>query len=181
MKNLLRQNAISIRNTLNCKTNSHSIIDQILDWNIFTKSCNIMLYYPIKNEISLLDILKVPDKNFYFPKINECDEVCILKYTNEFKRGKYKIPEPLSEINEDCQKIDLIFIPALMADQWGYRLGYGKGYYDRFLKKLSKNTVKAIPIYSELFKEDLPIEAHDEKADYIILPNKIIDTRVLIA
>ena len=181
MKNLLRQKAKLIRKSLDSKEISNAVVNRILSWDIFTKSCNIMLYYPIKNEISLLDILNVQNKNFYFPKINENDEICIAKYSTEFKPGKYNILEPCCISETDYKELDLIFIPALMSDKWGYRLGYGKGYYDRFLKKLSKHTVKAIPLYSELLCEDLPVEAHDEKADFIVLPDRIIDTKILLA
>lgn len=183
MKKLLRKKAKLIRNSLDSANVSVAVLDKISNWDIFTKSCNIMLYYPIKNEINLLGILKNENKNFFFPKITQNDEICIVKYTNlsSFEEGKYNIKEPCCDIEAECRDIDLIFIPALMADSWGYRLGYGKGYYDKFLPKLPARTLKAIPVYEELFCEELPICPHDVKADYVILPDKIVNTKILLS
>lgn len=182
MKNLLRTKAKSTRVMLNCKSVSHDILKQIDSWTVFKNAVNIMIYHPINNEIDLLDLTKDCDKNFYLPKI-ENNEICVARYNSADKlvRGMYNINEPCDTALQKPDLLDLIFLPALMVDKWGYRLGYGKGYYDRFLEKIAAKTITAVPVYEELYCDELPIEAHDKKADYIILTDRIIDARILLA
>ncbi|MBQ7450370.1 5-formyltetrahydrofolate cyclo-ligase, partial [bacterium] len=61
-----------------------------------------------------------------------------------------------------------IIVPALSVDKNHYRLGYGKGYYDRFLNNFSVLPKTLTPIFSELIIEKLPRESHDKKIDIII-------------
>jgi 5-formyltetrahydrofolate cyclo-ligase len=173
MKNLLRKKAKSLRNTLDSKNASKAIVKKILFWSLFREIQNIMLYYPIQNEINLLALTECPDKKFYLPKIAD-GEIYPAEFVSlcDLKPGCYNINEPSTPVSGD--NIDMIFIPALMADGHGHRLGYGKGYYDRFLNKLSAGVIKVIPVYDELFLPELPVEEHDEKVDYVILKERII-------
>lgn len=182
MKNLLRLKAKTTRCTLDPVTVSALIVKQILDWNKFCNAENVMLYYPIKNEISLLSLTECSDKNFYLPRI-ENDEICAVKFNPQepLQSGKYNINEPCTDIYAGKDMLDIIFIPALMADKWGYRLGYGKGYYDKFLNKMPSRVLKAVPMYDELYCEELPIEQHDEKTDFVVLKDRIIETKILLA
>ena len=99
------------------------------------------------------------------------------------KKNKWDIPEPLlsdSRLNVfDHEKfLDLIIMPGLAFDKAGNRLGYGKGYYDKFLlkcfekaKESGKPPPKTIAIgLSSNYFENIPIEPHDIKPDLIILP-----------
>ena len=174
-KKLLRQNAKIIRNSLNIEQISNSIIDKIIEWKIFENAKNIMIFYPIQNEISLLKLTKNTKKNFYFPTIVN-GEIIAKMYKNEdhFVNGKYNIPEPTGENLNKPDIIDLIFLPALSADLFGHRLGYGKGFYDKFIPKLATKTVKIIPIPQALLTEKLLTETHDQPADYIVTENVIL-------
>ena len=74
----------------------------------------------------------------------------------------------------DCKKnnIDLIIVPALCCDKNGYRLGYGGGYYDRFLKDYKGIKVVCLP--KQLIFDTIYHEVHDIKMDYIITESRII-------
>ena len=61
----------------------------------------------------------------------------------------------------------MIIVPALVADKKNYRLGYGGGFYDRFLKE-NRNLKSILPIAQELVIEELPCEDFDEKVDIVI-------------
>ena len=65
----------------------------------------------------------------------------------------YKIPESMSE-PVSPENLDLIIIPALCVDKNGYRIGYGKGYYDKFLKDNS-TALRAVLVYNDLFVDDV--------------------------
>lgn len=174
MKNQLRQKSKNIRKNLDCKISSEKITQIIQKWEIFQKSENIMIYHPINNEIDLLSLCKNCKKKFYLPKMENDDIKPALFRPNEgLITGKYSIKEPQSENLKDLTDLDLIFVPALCADRRGFRIGYGKGCYDRFLPKLPAKTITAIVTYDELLFEELPAEEFDKKSDFVITPSGI--------
>ena len=178
-KTELRRLAKSKRKIFDTKQSSEKIIRLISSWNKYQDAGNILIYYPINNEISLLDL--PGDKNFYLPRLIN-DEICVCPVNGaDLRIGKFDIPEPDSEPVPDLKILDIAFIPALAADRWGYRIGYGCGYYDRFLPHLDKITIKIIPIYDELLFENIPFQAHDEKADFVVTENELFSTSVRIA
>ena len=165
MKKQLRKSAKGIRKSLDISTKSKVLTNLIRQNKIYQNSQNIMLYYPTKYEMNFLDLLN-DNKNFYFPRVKG-EELLVCPY----KRGE-KIEISNLGICEPCSTpvtpiiLDLIIVPALMVDKNGYRLGYGGGFYDRFLKTLKAKTICAIP--KELLVEELPVEEFDLPMDIII-------------
>lgn len=90
-----------------------------------------------------------------------------IKSADELKPGRFNIdePQPDPEAAAVVDKNTLCIVPALCADGEGARLGYGKGYYDRFLSGFPGMSV--ILCYKE-FKREVPVEPHDIKADFTI-------------
>ena len=124
-----------------------------------------MLFYPLASEVNLLELLEDDDKCFYLPRVNGKDlECCPYKRGNDLLLSPLNISEPCCEA-VDKSEIDLIFTPALMADSNFYRLGYGGGFYDRFLKDFKVKTISALPI--ELRTQNLPHEDFDISIDEI--------------
>ena len=125
-----------------------------------------MIFYPKVEEINLLNLLEDESKNFYLPKIDGNNLLCC-SYTkgDELCESCFKTKEPLTEgVNETI--LDLIIIPALAVDKNNYRLGYGGGYYDRFLKNL--HCTKCVCIPKDLLVESVFPEKHDIKIDIVI-------------
>ncbi len=175
MKNQLRQKSKIIRKNLNCENASKKILEKILSWEEFKSAQNIMIYHPINNEINLLWLCTSCKKNFYLPKISNNEIVPVFFDENTpLVCGKYNIQEPVRKCSDSALNLDIVFIPAVCADKSGYRIGYGKGYYDRFLGKLHEKTKTAIVIYEELLCEKIPAESFDRKANFVITPEKII-------
>ena len=172
-KKELRIIAKAIRNELDIKNISEKILLNFLASDMFRKSENIAAYYPFENELNIQKIFEYTDKNFYLPKISENNmmEFYLYKTGDKLIANKYGILEPVSSA-EICSKHDLIILPALMADKSGYRLGYGGGYYDRYLQ--NKNIKKVILIPDELLTDELPAEKYDIKADAVITQTKTI-------
>ncbi|WP_297890539.1 5-formyltetrahydrofolate cyclo-ligase, partial [Sulfurihydrogenibium sp.] len=75
------------------------------------------------------------------------------------------------------EKVDLIVVPAVVYDKEGHRIGYGKGYYDRFLPKLRYDCLKVGFAYDFQVVEKIPHQPHDFKVDVVITPTKILKTK----
>jgi len=151
------------RKDLNINVISTKITAKVRNSHWYLNANNIMLFYPKENEINLLDLLK-DKKSFFFPKTVD-DNLLPCPNCDEFYTGKFNIKEPQSE-PVDKNLIDVVIIPALMADEKKYRLGYGGGYYDRFLKDFYG--LKICVVAKDLLIDELPIEEFDIPCDIII-------------
>ena len=139
---------------------------------------NVGGYYPCNYEIDDLDILyflKNKKVNISLPIIGKNKQMDFFEWTNKdpLKINKYGIAEPISS-----KKIypDIIFIPLVAYDDDLNRLGYGGGFYDRYLEKIAKiKKIFKIGLgfsYQKLKK--IPINKYDKKLDLIITDKKII-------
>ena len=145
---------------------SDILAEKLINSNEFKKAKNILIYYPLTDEIDLLSITSDISKNFYLPKIEGKNLLCC-----PYKSGEKlcisccKTLEPLTEA---CDKnlIDLAVIPALACDKNNYRLGYGGGFYDRFLQDFNGTKIVCLP--KEFLLDTVHPEKHDIKVDKII-------------
>ena len=104
-----------------------------------------------------------------------------IKSSFYFKRrkGLFNILEPKNSFEQNINEIDLVIVPALCVDTKGNRVGYGKGYYDRFLKTLNREKTKCIVvIWDDFIVDEIEADIFDEKIDYIITEKRIIKTMV---
>ncbi|SDD66074.1 5-formyltetrahydrofolate cyclo-ligase [Pricia antarctica] len=129
----------------------------------------------------ILTILQGKDKNVVLPKVTGDDSLkhYLLTDATKFRTNRWKIPEPIDGIEIPIDKIDVVFIPLLAFDKKGNRVGYGKGFYDTFLKECRKDVKK---IGLSLFQAEDTIEdinAYDIPLDYCITPKKIYSFSVL--
>lgn len=163
-KSNLRKKAKELRKSLNIEKISNEICTKIRNLEEYNSAKNIMIFYPMKYEIDLRDLLK-DNKNFYLPKTNG-ENILVCPYSNNLQKSAIGVMEPKTEpINPN--KLDLVFVPALMADKEGYRLGYGGGYYDRFLSKYP-DIIAVLPIPKALLTDKLPHDIFDIKTHIII-------------
>ncbi len=167
-KNKLRNEAKEIRKKLNIVDISKRINEKFLSLPEYSNSKNIFCYYSFGHEVVTHDLFSIKEKNWYIPKIKEKSlEVCLFD-KEKLIANKYGIKE---QVNPTCimpDSIDIAILPALMADKSGHRLGYGKGYYDRFLNEKCNAFCKIIFIPEELLRENLITEKHDCPANIII-------------
>jgi 5-formyltetrahydrofolate cyclo-ligase len=92
-----------------------------------------------------------------------------------FEENKWKISEPstVGNLRSSVFSIDLVLIPLLCFDKKGYRVGYGKGYYDRFLTECRPDVLKIGLSIFEPIDEIIDVTEFDIKMNYCITPNKI--------
>lgn len=156
-----------LRKSFDLKQISSQIVQNVKNCSFYQSANNIMIYYPTKFEINLLDLTNDTNKNFYLPKVSGKELfVCPYDFKSELISSKFNILEPCTQpVNPEC--IDLIIVPALAVDKRNFRLGYGGGFYDRFLSKY--NEIKTIvPISSMQIVEKLPVEEFDVPIDIVI-------------
>lgn len=166
-KDELRKYALKKRTTISFDV-SIRIVQKILNSSEFKSAKHIALYYPILHEVDLRSLLISKNKNFYLPRCNG-NNLEFVKYTTDtnLKKGNFNILEPIGE-KIDPKILDIIYIPALMANKKGYRLGYGKGYYDRFFLDNELTALKCVVLSNDLISNDFIEEKFDIQCDKII-------------
>lgn len=175
MKNALRKEMKAKRALISDKSTKDKLIKEHFINSDLYKNCKLLLCYSsCGTEISTECIISkafLDKKMVAFPVCSDnCGnmEFYLADSVNDLKQGMYGILEPDTD---KCSKISdfsgaLCLVPALCYDKKGFRLGYGKGYYDRFLEKFTITTVGLC--YNELIKDTLPVDKFDKSVDYIV-------------
>lgn len=177
-KKNLRLKVRKIRENLSIedkKRMSKIIINNFLKLEELKKSKIIMSYMDMKNEVETRELnekLKNLGKTILLPSIED-GMIKVYKDDGHYKISKLGVSEPYA--NEYNGKIDLILVPGIVFNSKGDRIGFGKGYYDKFLSKnIYKNTVKVSMIYDFQLIEDFSGEEFDEKIDILIKESNIL-------
>lgn len=165
----LRKAQKEIRKNLNLDFLSEKIVNNLFKLNDYKNAKNVFTYISLENEINTNRILNDKTKNIFIPKIKE-QSLIMTKYDkNNLSKNRFGILELLTNENILPQKKDIIIIPALACDKFFDRLGYGGGYYDRYLK--NTNGIKVVLIPEALLIDEIPTEKHDVKVDIIVTEN----------
>jgi len=124
----------------------------------------------------LLNILAGKDKNIIISKSNFENfsmSHYVLTDNTLLKKNQYNIPEPVNGIPVETKLIDVVFVPLLAYDLKGNRIGYGKGFYDRFLALCKPETLKIGLSFFEPESETITTSEKDIILDYCITQNNI--------
>jgi 5-formyltetrahydrofolate cyclo-ligase len=89
-----------------------------------------------------------------------------------FQPNMYGIDEPVDGLQMFPEEIDLVLVPLLAFDERGHRVGYGKGYYDRFLKKCRRDVVRVGFSFFEAEKKIMDTDKFDIKLNYCVTPTR---------
>ena len=185
-KRELRKHYKTVRRALSAEERSAAeavICEQLCSLSSFEQAKTILAYYPIGDEPNLLPVIEeafLLRKQIAFPVCDPTTSTMVFRVVPSLSAlhvGAHGIPEP----TDDCPVLDdfsgaLCIVPALAFDLCGYRIGYGKGYYDRFLERVEIKTVGAT--YHALITESLPHEPTDRAVSIlmtergILLPNE---------
>ena len=181
-KNDLRQKYRTKRSSFGeefIKEASHSACEIIAKSEAFLNADTVLLYYPIKNEISpipLIELCLSMGKNVAFPVCQ--NEVSTLIFKNistmdDLTCASFGILEPKPHCKTaDITEKTLCLVPALAFSREGHRLGYGKGFYDRFLNDFEG--ICAGFSYSLLVCDSLPHDEHDIPLDMIVTESEVM-------
>lgn len=97
----------------------------------------------------------------------------LLTDSTALKTNKFGIPEPQEGLEVPVEKIEVVFVPLLAFDEAGQRIGYGHGFYDRFLHQCSEKTISVGLSFFKPLKQKLKVEAHDVALDHVLTPHRI--------
>lgn len=175
-KQLIRSGLLKVDSKkLSCKVNKQ-IFQNILDIITAYSFKNIGLYWSIKDEPNLLDLMAKLQYHLCLPKINQQEMIfCSYQMGDEVEQAPFKgLYQP---VNNYEVLPDLVIVPGLAFSVEGYRLGFGKGYYDRYFAKVfqthnHKPVTVGVCSHEKLF-EYLPFDQNDCKVCYVVT-NKII-------
>ena len=161
------------------QTLSTRLCEEISASEAFKEADTVLLYASTRGEPNLSPLAKLALKcknSVAFP-ISKTDTCTLdfreIKSLNDLSEGAYKILEPsLTAPRAAITERTLCIVPALAVDKNGFRLGYGKGYYDRFLKSFIGYSVCAIS--SAHIVLSLPKDSNDVPVDDIITETGVI-------
>jgi 5-formyltetrahydrofolate cyclo-ligase len=91
----------------------------------------------------------------------------------KIRKNDYNIPEPVDGIEVPDAKIDVVFVPLLAFDKKGHRVGYGKGFYDRFLSQCRPEVITVGLSFFEIEEEISDAHENDFVLNYCVTPSKI--------
>ena len=182
-KEILRKSFLGQRKRLSSYDvfiKSWFVQENLINSIFFSRSETIGVYYPILNEVQTFRIINKSistKKKICIPKLIN-NEIIFFSITNliDLIVGKYNIKEPIIHENNKCIEIDTVITPGIVFDRFGYRIGYGKGYYDKFLNQFSKKSIISIGLgYDfQLISDIITHEHHDVKLDAIITNKEIL-------
>lgn len=151
------------------------IFDKVINSCAYKNSHTIFIFVSYNNEVDTHKIIKqaLRDKKILcVPRIISKEEgmdIVQIKSFEDLKEGAYGILEPDdSELKIEEKNIDVSYLPGLAFDRRGGRVGYGGGFYDRFLLKTRKNSKKIGLAYKFQVFPEVPTEEHDVFIDGII-------------
>ena len=152
LKKELRKKYKELRQNLSqeeIEEKSLEIANQLLKLDIW-ENTYFHIFLPIEeqkevNSEYILNILQAKDKEIVISK-SDFETTSMLHFlltdNTKIKKNEYNIPEPINGLSVPTKMIDVVFIPLLAYDKQGNRVGYGKGFYDKFLSQCNDDTIK---------------------------------------
>lgn len=155
------------------------ITENVLELDVFKNAETVFIFKTMGKEFdteSLIQNALENGKRVGFPRVISIDEGMMV---HEYKEGDqlvesyYGAMEPSASADEiKVEELDLVIMPCVTSNNKGERIGYGGGFYDRFLSNYDGITV--LPIFNELQTADIPVEDHDQKVDYVVTESSVV-------
>jgi 5-formyltetrahydrofolate cyclo-ligase len=159
---------------VNCDTPrlSADLVARIQTLPVYQYATQVLLYAPMAGEIDLLALCQDRHKQFFLPRCLPEHRLSFHRYeagTTSLLQNAFGIDEPSATAPEWIHEVgDLIIVPALLCDEKRVRLGYGGGYYDRFLSTLPLGTATLTALPSEFVVSELPRDTWDVPVKWLV-------------
>lgn len=146
----------------------------------------IFIYVSFRSEADTHDIIRNSlecGKRICVPKVNKETkemEAYIIESMDQLKKGYFNILEPYDGCKKaDLEDIDLVLMPGMAFDRKGGRIGYGGGFYDRFLMSMKRKVNRIALAYHFQVVDEVPVDWMDIRIDGIITDEEIIDISII--
>lgn len=167
---------------------SSLITSRLLRMPELIHAATVFVYMHFRSEVLTLELIRqllVLKKNVAVPWTEigtfRLLAIRITDPENQFRPGYCGIPEPLPSLVEHSachpDTIDAVIVPGAVFDRSGGRLGYGGGFYDRFLARNAPRAVRISPAYELQLVHRVPLEPHDQCMDFVVTERKIYQCR----
>lgn len=176
----IRKRILEIRKGLTDEeavSKSESIVQKVIKTPEYKEADNILLYADYCREVMTRGIFEdalLHRKRIYFPRVDKLTntmEFYQVISVRQLERGYMDILEPREEVRSryrfQSKEDTLVILPGVAFDTAGYRIGYGKGFYDRFLADKRQLSTMALA-YACQIVDEIPRDAHDIKMDKIV-------------
>jgi len=173
----LRERYIAVREGLpsvTVKDSSAAICARLADMTLLRHAKTVMAYLAFKNEVDLSLLFELrPDVDWVLPRI-EGKRLILHPYEpKKLVRHPYGMLEPPADASVvDPEELDVVLVPGVSFDRRGGRLGFGGGFYDRFLVRTSAARIGIC--YDDCLAEWLPCADHDQRMNWVVTPSMTI-------
>ncbi len=186
MKEEIRRLVRSVKNNHSSRElaeKSAAIVSRLFESREYKKAGTVMFYASKEREVDTLPAIKraLEEKIVVVPFVSGDAIIPVrIRSLKELAPGSFGVPEPAREVVGEKKnrispgRIDLVIVPGAAFDEEGNRVGYGKGYYDKFLKKTRKAATIALA-YEFQMVPGIPASGHDVTVQKIITEKRIID------
>jgi len=184
IKKELRKSALLIRSGFSAQQvadASDQIMNKLLKHPWYRQCSTLFIYVSMDNEVFTHKLIQkaIDDgKRVCVPRVipgKHMEAVPILNMHSDLAKGFFNVLEPVAGLpSVSPVEVDLVVVPGLLFDREGYRIGYGGGYYDKYLTSIAQHCHTVGLIFQALLIEKLPREAHDEKVMLVITENEMI-------
>ncbi|CAD0003204.1 5-formyltetrahydrofolate cyclo-ligase [Flavobacterium salmonis] len=164
----------------NIEEKSLEISNQLISLSIWDKTYyHVFLPIEEQKEVNtefILHLLSGKDKEIVISKSDFETRIMshfLLTDNTKIKKNQYNIPEPVNGLPVPSQTIDVVFVPLLAFDIFGNRIGYGKGFYDKFLAECKPETIKIGLSFFEAVVQIDDVFESDIKLNYCVTPEKV--------
>ena len=181
----LRRAALAQRRVLalaDCLAWSRSIQGRAMEFSYYRAARAVGLYSPVQNEVDTSAILQhalTSNKQVFYPKSTLAGPASLARINAvaELVVGRHGILEPAGVDFITPADVDglVLFIPGLLFDRRGNRLGRGGGWYDRLMSNLGNKGIFVGLAYDSQLVENLPVESWDRRVHFIITEKNQID------
>ena len=152
---------------------SAALCRQLAGWDKLHKARTVLAYIAFRNELELAALTDLaPDIHWLVPRVQGTRLVCHPYDPDRLVRHRFGMLEPAPDLPVIAPSgIDLVLAPGVAFDQYGGRLGFGGGFYDRFLP-----TTPALRVgitYDDCLVKKLPVDAHDQCVNWVVTPTLV--------
>ena len=154
---------------------SEKIFEKLLQNEYFKNAKTVMSYMDFKNEVKtdkINNFIKNSGKILLLPKVIDKETMIAIEDKNQYIISPFGNKEPNGE--EYGGNIDVIITPGVAFDRNKNRVGFGRGYYDRFFLKYPNAKKIAIAFEEQIIDEGIETDKYDKKVDILITENNII-------